>query len=305
MKQHQLRALVAIADSGSVRAGARLIALSQTALTKAIRELEADLHVPLLHRSSKGAQLTPIGLELVERARFILQEFENARAHVERFRGGSAARVAVAALPAFFNRYLPQVFKTFRARYPDAQLNLQDAYLSQTLPKLRDGSVDVALTAILPETLGQDLEFRALGELDLVVIARRGSYRKPIASLAELVDAHWVLDLSRNGVSEIVRQTFVRAGCPLPDKVTECSSAFSTLALVEDCGCIAPSPKIAMGAKSFPSRVVEVALVNPLPRIPFGLLLRRDAKLSPAVEWMCESFRAVTHAPDWDRVHRA
>lgn len=304
MKQHQLRALVAIADSGSVRAGARAVSLSQTALTKAILELEADLHVPLIHRSSKGAQLTAIGLELVQRARLILSELESARAHVERLRGGSAARVSAAASPAFFRRYLPQVLNSFRARYPDAQVNLQDVFLSQTLPKLRDGSIDVALTSILPEYLGTDIEFQALGEVEIVIIARRDAYPAAIPSIVALEHEHWVLDSSSCGVSEVVRQALLRAGCQLPQRVTECSSAFSTLALVEDCGCITPTPRIVLGAKWFSPCIVQLDLEEPLPRMPFGILLRRGSKLSPAVEWMCECFRAITHTPGWDSVQR-
>lgn len=299
MKQHQLRALVAVADFGSVRAGARALSLSQTALTKAILELEADLHAQLLHRNAKGAQLTSIGLELVERARLILAEIDNARAHVERFRGRTNERVSAAASPAFFRRFLPQIVGRFRSRFPDAQLNIQDVFLSQTLPKLRDGSIDVAFTSILPECLGNDISFEPLGSVDLALIARRHAFPPRIDSLSQLEHEHWVLDASPCGVSEVLRREFRKLGCSVPQRITECSSALSTLALVEDCGCITPTPKIVLGSKWFSSDIVELELHNPLPAMPCGLLLRRDAKLSPAVQWMCECLRAATTLPEW------
>ncbi|MBY4749693.1 LysR family transcriptional regulator, partial [Burkholderia cepacia] len=79
MKHHQLRALAAIAEHGSLRAAARAIHLSQPALTKAIRELELDLGVPLVTRNARGAQLTRFGQAVYARARLILAEMQHAR----------------------------------------------------------------------------------------------------------------------------------------------------------------------------------------------------------------------------------
>ena len=59
MKDHQLKALVQVAESGSIRAAARAMNLSQSALTKALRELEEDVGAELLQRSYKGIGFTP------------------------------------------------------------------------------------------------------------------------------------------------------------------------------------------------------------------------------------------------------
>jgi DNA-binding MarR family transcriptional regulator len=61
MKLHQLRALVAIADTGSIRNAARATDLSPAAITKAIRELEEDLNVTLIIREATGVTLTEAG----------------------------------------------------------------------------------------------------------------------------------------------------------------------------------------------------------------------------------------------------
>jgi LysR family transcriptional regulator of abg operon len=302
VKQHQLRALVAIAECGSIRAAARAISLSQTALTKAMQELEEDLHVTLMVRSSQGVQLTPIGLELLERARSILGEIASARAHVESFRSGSPVRVAAAAGPAFLMSCLPDILGRFRSRYPHALLSLQDAFLSQTLPKLREGSIDVALITILPEYVGTDLLFESLGEIDIALLVRRGTRREAIPSIAALVDEPWVLDSSSAGVSEVVRRAFAQQDCALPMRSVESFSTVSSLALVEECGFIAPSPRVTLKAAHMAMRFSELELQRPLPRIPFGLLLRRDSKLSPASAWMCECLRAIARQPGWDRL---
>ena len=61
MRIQQLRLLLAIAETGSLRASARALSLTQPALTKSLRLLEDELGVPLVVRSPHGARLAPAG----------------------------------------------------------------------------------------------------------------------------------------------------------------------------------------------------------------------------------------------------
>ena len=69
MKDHQLKAWLRLADTGSIRAAARSLHLSQAAVTKAIRELEAEVDAQLVLRSSRGIEFTESGRQLTVRAR--------------------------------------------------------------------------------------------------------------------------------------------------------------------------------------------------------------------------------------------
>lgn len=69
MKLHQLKILVTICESGSFQETARLLHLSQPALSRTIKELETSLGVPLLVRSNRGITTTEYGERLVRRAR--------------------------------------------------------------------------------------------------------------------------------------------------------------------------------------------------------------------------------------------
>lgn len=59
MKLNQLRALAAVAETGSIQEASRILHLTQPALSKAIKELESSVGATLFVRSSKGVQLTP------------------------------------------------------------------------------------------------------------------------------------------------------------------------------------------------------------------------------------------------------
>ena len=84
MKLTQLRNLRAVADAGSVRQASRDLNLSQSAITKSIQMLEAELDTKLLHRASHGVSTTASGEALVARAGIIESELKNARDDIAR-----------------------------------------------------------------------------------------------------------------------------------------------------------------------------------------------------------------------------
>ncbi len=59
MRLSQLQDFIAVAESGSIRAGAKARDVSAPAITKSIRQLEEELHVPLLTRTTRGVVLFP------------------------------------------------------------------------------------------------------------------------------------------------------------------------------------------------------------------------------------------------------
>lgn len=87
MKLHQLQALVASADGGSIRAAARQLGLSQAAVTRALRELEQQQELPLLIRTPAGLGFTPYGKTLLAHARLVLNQLEQAANEMAGLRG--------------------------------------------------------------------------------------------------------------------------------------------------------------------------------------------------------------------------
>lgn len=76
LKLRDLRVLAALSEAGSVAAAAGVLALSQSAVSKAVSELEHALGAQLLERSSRGVELTDAGRVLIERGRVIFDEVE-------------------------------------------------------------------------------------------------------------------------------------------------------------------------------------------------------------------------------------
>lgn len=298
MKHTQLRAFVAIAEQGTIRAAARSLALSQTAVTKSLRELELDLQVPLLTRSPQGVQLNEAGLELLRRAKLILAEVEDARASIRSLSGQGTPRVHAAVTPAFSLLCLPDALQRFQSRYPDARLTIRDAFLSEMLPMLRDGTIDVAITSLLPEVLGTDLSFEPLGQVNVAMSAKPGTFASGIHRLADLSDSVWLLDNSRGGTSETIRQWFVQHNTPLPRQMIECPSSMASLVLTANGDAIAPIPQPILSLPWLAPLLSEIHLEEPLPTMPIGLVKRKGNVLDAPANWFVESARiAIASVP--------
>lgn len=123
MKLHQLQALVASADGGSIRAAARQLGLSQAAVTRALRELEQQQELPLLLRSPSGLGFTPYGKTLLAHARLVLNQLEQANNEMAGLRGLAQEQVKAAITPWLMLTVLPTAVLAFRKRCPRSNLN--------------------------------------------------------------------------------------------------------------------------------------------------------------------------------------
>src|SRR5687768_341201 len=94
MRLTQLDHFLAVVESGSVRNAARSVGLSQPALTKSIRTLEAELEIQLMRRSTRGIIPTPAGLAFAARARAVNAELRKAREEIAQISGQATGEVA-------------------------------------------------------------------------------------------------------------------------------------------------------------------------------------------------------------------
>ena len=121
MKLHQMQALVAVADAGSIRAAARLEGLSQAAVTKALRELELEVKLPLLVRTASGVALTEAGQRLLGHARLVVGQLARANDDLAVLRGERVGTLSLSVTPWIMLTFLPRVLTQFRQRMPELQ----------------------------------------------------------------------------------------------------------------------------------------------------------------------------------------
>jgi len=156
VKIHQLQALVASAETGSIRAAARSLGISQAAVTRALRELEGTEQLPLLIRAPAGISFTEYGKALLTHARLVLNQLEHAQNDLARLRGRAEGKLSVGVTPWITLTFLAETVLLFRERMPDIQLELFESLMAVAQPLLRAGDMDFVIGQLHPSTATQE-----------------------------------------------------------------------------------------------------------------------------------------------------
>jgi DNA-binding transcriptional LysR family regulator len=119
-----LKAFVAVARARGFREGARVSGGSASALSEAIRRLEAQLGVRLLNRTTRSVVLTDAGQGLLERLGPALAEMESALDVVNGFRDRPAGSLRLNVPVSAARLVLPRIVPPFLAAYPDIRLEI-------------------------------------------------------------------------------------------------------------------------------------------------------------------------------------
>lgn len=158
----QLEYVVAVAETGQFVEAARRCGVSQPALSKQVREVEALLGAALFERTRPRVLVTAVGQEVVRRARHLLA---GARELVELAEASACVRrgtIRLGVIPTIAPYGLPGLLVKLRVRYPEASFAIEELQTEVLLDRLRAGSIELGL-------LARAFDDRGLSGEDLVV----------------------------------------------------------------------------------------------------------------------------------------
>ena len=168
MDLRRLRTLVAIADAPSFTAAGEHAGLSHSAVSLHVRDLEAELGVPLVDRRRRPPRLTERGLAVVEQARRMLDIAEDIRAlGAERTLVGA---LSVGIVPSAMAGIAPPALARLRAQHPRLRVSIRTGLSGDLAVLVRAGTLDAALLST-PEPALPGLNAREASREPLQVIA--------------------------------------------------------------------------------------------------------------------------------------
>lgn len=148
MTLQELRYLVALADSGHFGQAAERCHVSQSTLSTQLKKLEDYLGITLFDRSLKRVIPTPIGREIVDSARLMLNEADRIRELAKHGQDPMALTLHLGIIPTLGPYYLPHVLPTLHQRYPKLKLLLHEITTAQMLAQLHEGKLAAGLLAL-------------------------------------------------------------------------------------------------------------------------------------------------------------
>jgi LysR family transcriptional regulator, low CO2-responsive transcriptional regulator len=211
MTSNGLRAFLELARSGSVRAAAERLSVTQPAVTAAVRSLERELGVALVARQGRGIVLTSAGETLARYAARVLGLLEETRDAVAEAADPGRGRVRVAAVTTAGEHVLPEVIRDFRAARPGVDVALEVGNRRLVWERLRDRGADLAVGGRPPAGSGFAGESVRPNDLVLVAPAATTLSREP-APPSELAGATWLLREEGSGTRATAEEFLARAG---------------------------------------------------------------------------------------------
>lgn len=144
----RLRTLVAIADRGSFVEAARALNLAPPTVSLHIAELEDRIGAPLLSRKRGHIKPSVIGEALVERARRLLEDAEQALDDIQRQVQGLEGRARLGASTGVIAHLMPQALEVLRQHHPGIDIQIAVLASEETLSRLVDGTLDIGVVAL-------------------------------------------------------------------------------------------------------------------------------------------------------------
>ena len=235
LRVKQLRFLSLLASLGSLAATAEHLAMTPSAASMMLKEIEALFGTKLFRRQGRGMALTDEGRALLPRCQTVLGEVG---AMGSTLQGSGSPLLRLGAFPHTTTTVLPDIVKRLVSGPNAWRVQLVDGSAAQLLEQLLQGQIDLLLgrlprqAAGMPATIG--LTQRVLYESSLSVVAARSH---PLAGrrsvqLAELLKWPWVLPGTQSTTRVGLVGAFLRRGLTPPVPVVESPSFFYSLSVV-------------------------------------------------------------------------
>lgn len=272
----QLLLLVRVNESGSLRRAATVLNLTQPALSRSLKELEAAFGFLVFKRTKSGLVATREGQVAIKGAAFLLEELDHIR--IEALRADEAQSIIrIGALPFVSESYLPGVLASLAKNVPPVRAELRDGGVVSLLDSLEQGQLDAILSG------GPDVhrslhgfKYESLFRAEFVVLAKADNpfTQRRAVLWKELAEERWVLPAKGAILRRTIDDWFTRNGLLPPKPVLESET---------------PSVNIRMAAAGVGLTLVPVAsfeteterrgvgIVRAMPKVPdfdVGLICR-------------------------------
>lgn len=293
---NRLRVLHEVSRTGSFSAAARALRITPSAVAQQIGALERSVGLSVVSRSPRGVRVTEPGRLLVEATASVVADLAKVERQLDRFTSGGVGRLGIATFSSAGQTLLPDALAPLTQR-DDVEITVHDADVDESIPLLREGGVDLALTCHFfnpspPRAWVRDLEHLPLVREEMFAVVQD---RHPLANrseirLDELCDEWWILGTSYCG--QQIDQLCNAAGF---EPRLSCRSNDYTFVQTLVSGGVGVALVPALGlAGRLPG--IRVLSVRPAPYRYVGVTTRRERSETPLAAELVRLLRTVSRS---------
>jgi DNA-binding transcriptional LysR family regulator len=212
MQLQLLEVFRAVARQGSITGAAQALRYTQSAVSRQVVALEAQVGAQLFDRLPRGVTLTEAGRCLLPHVEAMLDRLTTAQRDLDALRGLGGGRLRVGAFPTAVAALVPRALAAFTGEHPGVTLSLVEGLTPTLLERLLAGDADVAVVSASPHRPLDASRFdlhHLLDERLLVAVSRNHRLaRRRTVRLAELAEDSFIVG------SATAEDTLLRASLP-------------------------------------------------------------------------------------------
>ncbi len=174
MELRHLRYFVAVAEALNFTKAATRLRVAQPALSRQVSDLEDELGVDLLKRTSHGVVLTEEGKFFLDESREILKRAQESVAKVQAIARGESGELQIGYLPPLDSHILPRALAEFQKTTPGVKVVLHDLGSDELCNELRSGTLHLAIMMQPSEDISAGIQFEEIGRYPFYVAMASG-----------------------------------------------------------------------------------------------------------------------------------
>ncbi|PPC78553.1 LysR family transcriptional regulator [Pokkaliibacter plantistimulans] len=300
LRYKHLVMLVTLGNSLNMHRASEALNVSQPAATRMLQEIEAAFDCELFERFNRGMRPTAIGLEIIRFAQTALNGLERCSEDIVRFQKGGFGHLTIGTIMGAAPSLVIETIAEIKRLRPRLHITISGDTSDQLIEQLELGKIDVAIgrRSLLGSRSHFSFEPLSNEKLIAVVHSAHPLLQQPELDIADVVNHWpWILQPVSSPARYAIEQYLRRLDLPTPTDVTECSSVFAMLQLIQI------TDAVMILSESVLVDYLRMGLIRELPIAvdahlePFGILMRDDEPLSRELDIFLSLLRQRARPP--------
>lgn len=278
MNRFVLEMFTVVVEVKRVTSAARMLNITQPAVSQQIRHMEAYYGVPLLERGPHGVVPTPAGHIIYRHAKQILAQYECMEREIDDLTNADDREVLIGATPSVGNFALPCSLWTFKDKFPKANLLLEVGHCGEIIDSLLMRRVHLAIVeGPVPDraTNANGIKIRCISGDDLVLVTPTGSpWSSSVLTGKTLLQAPLILPGKGTGIRHMFDQSLEGQGIQVSDLkvMTQISTVEGMKSVLEAHGGVMLTTRMAVQKELRAETYKEVTPASLPMKLPFHLV---------------------------------